>query len=313
MQFFTKAMILFCVAILSLTATIHSTTPISPVDNLYLTLQQELNALFPNPSVIQSTISNIVQSQNQQISIAATALYNALITASPLVASGQGELLALQGLGYYSLYLYSAQAFTLGSGFVDYYGNLQTQYTAQNALIDLVRHLDPNAIVSNWTNVIRPTIIQKGLAAPTPPPSANYNNDVLTLIDYQVQELATLDFNDPVQKAAAVALLSTIQAAQQIATAFGNSGVNLQNAFASVLQSNLDEQAALAQIGVISNVLTSVEAAIPGQKAADFYTAIAAIYTDLINFINENGVGDPQAYIDYYNLKRPEFIVAAEG
>jgi hypothetical protein len=303
----------FCLMIMPLSAAISDTTPISFVDHLYLDLEAELNKVAPNPDTVQELLTTIVTHQSKQMTMASEALYSAVRVAFPLVATGQGELLALQQLGFNSLYLYDVQRSTLGSGFVDYYGSLKTQYAIQNTLIHISRLFNPKAIVANWKNVVRPIVIQRGLAAPTPPAPENYNNDVITLIDAEVQTIQALNLKDPLQRAAALGILSTVQLGQHVAASLGNTGVELADAFSPLLQYHLEEKAALAQLGVVSDVLEAVEASIPAQNAIDFYSKISSIYADLANYLDTHGLEDPAAYIKYYHSRRMELIEAAEG
>lgn len=298
-------------ALALLAGSLSATTPISYVDYLYTNLDKELSKSSPNQTTVQNLFNQIYQNQTNALSVADTAL-GAVLAAQPVVIAGVGEIAALQLLGHNSLYLYNSQKATLGKGVGAYYTALKLNYTSQNILIGLFRYLNPKGVVSNWKNNVRPAIESAGLNAPTPNAPAQYNYDVLTLIDCYVQQIAGLNPNDPIQAFQIQALLTLIQAGQTLAAGFGPQGVSLVNQFAPILNANAAEQAQLAALGITSPVLQSVAAGLPSQRAINFYTNLSAIYTELNTYLTAYGFNNPQSFVDYFNSRRPDFIALVD-
>ena len=261
-------------------------SPISYLDYLYIELENKINA----NSNVQVLLKEIQQEQHEKIKIALLATKST----TQLVVLGQSELEALRLLGHYSLYLYTAQGITIGSGLTSYYADIIWFYTLQNKVLE---SRDYEKLLNSW-EIVRGTLIQRGLSAPTQPPDNRYNNNCITLIDELVQKLR-------VNSIEAKLLMPVIIEAIKVAQSFKNSGIEIRDSFYPVLQDNIKEQEKLASIGIVSDVLVSVATAIPDQKVADFYFTIGSLYDELLKET------DPQLFINLYYTYRPKFISAS--
>ncbi len=276
-----------------------SASAFSKVDSLYFELETVLN----NSQDTESIVNEIVQEQNSAIGHADVAL-NAILQAQLLILGGKSEALALELLGHHSLYMYDNDRKTLGDGAVNYFTVLKTSYQAQNALL----LISPEQALANWFNQLRPLLRDAGLNAPTDPAGPEYNYDMLTLIDYNVELLRDLDSGKLLDKILINTLMTSNQQSQQMAVNLTGQGIQFVNNFSSVVQALNDEKNEVDDPSVIDAVL----AAVPDSDTENTFTTIQGVYQSLADYVDQNGTSDKDGYIELYDQLRPYLIQASQ-
>ena len=276
-----------------------SASSFSKVDSLYFDLQTALD----NSQDSAQIISDIIDEQNKAIGDADLALC-AILQAQPLILAGKGESLALQALGYNSLYLFDNDRKTLGDGVVNYFTQLKVGYHTQNALINI----GPQAALGFWFNNLRSSLINAGLQAPTEPAGPEYNYDVITLIDYNVDLLRDLDSDNFFDLIAIQALMGVNQQSHQTAVSFTGQGIELVDNFSTIVQALNIERDTVSDPTVIDAILASL----PDSDTANTFLAVQNVYQLLADYVDQHGLSDKDGYIDLYDQLRPLLILASQ-